>query len=426
MPTYHISVLKHQQRESDRKFPVSIRITHNRRSVYLKTDFYVVRQQLNKVYELKDMTIQKLVLERIEECERLIVCSLGNDVVNYSAAELKAFIENRKDAVVDVDFIVFARGVVERLCGLGRSKRARHIKTTINSITDFIRRDSLGVREVTSSFLRDYECFLRSDRRIVRLNQFGREVVSYRKPLSDTGVHDYLADVRAVFNEAVCVYNDDDGDEVVIKHYPFRKFKIVNPAMARKRNICIEDVRKVVGFQCAGRGELGRDVFLLSFYLVGVNTVDLFRMEGGCLKDGRVVYRRSKTTGRRADGAEISIKVEPEMRGVFEKYRDPDGVRLFRFYRMYANDSIFNAAVNKGLKQVSAECGLTECVTAYYARHSWATIARNRLNVSTDDIALCLNHVNEGHRVTDVYIEKDFTRIDVANRRMIDLLKGVE
>ena len=44
------------------------------------------------------------------------------------------------------------------------------------------------------------------------------------------------------------------------------------------------------------------------------------------------------------------------------------------------------------------------------------------LNISKDDIDLCLNHVNKAHKMADVYIDKDFTRIDQANRRMIDLL----
>ena len=30
------------------------------------------------------------------------------------------------------------------------------------------------------------------------------------------------------------------------------------------------------------------------------------------------------------------------------------------------------------------------------------------------------------HKMADVYIDKDFTRIDLANRRMIDLLMGKE
>ena len=53
--------------------------------------------------------------------------------------------------------------------------------------------------KVTSKFLEKFEEFLCSERTIVRVNQFGREVTTKRKPLTDTGVHDYMADIRAVF-----------------------------------------------------------------------------------------------------------------------------------------------------------------------------------------------------------------------------------
>jgi hypothetical protein len=57
-------------------------------------------------------------------------------------------------------------------------------------------------------------------------------------------------------------------------------------------------------------------------------------------------------------------------------------------------------------------------------RHSWATIARNQLDVSLDDIALCLNYVSNEHRITETYVKRDFSRIDGINRRMIDLIMG--
>jgi len=54
----------------------------------------------------------------------------------------------------------------------------------------------------------------------------------------------------------------------------------------------------------------------------------------------------------------------------------------------------------------------------YYARHSWATIARNKCGISKDDISLSLNH-STGRVVTDDYIEVDFSLIDRANESVI-------
>ena len=52
---------------------------------------------------------------------------------------------------------------------------------------------------------------------------------------------------------------------------------------------------------------------------------------------------------------------------------------------------------------------------------SFTTIAQNKCNAGTDEVAFYLNHFS-AHRVTDNNIEKDFSRIDVLNRKVIDYL----
>ena len=387
----------------------------------------------------------KLLLEKIENCEDIVIRGLRNDVSNYSAKDIIEFIKKKQNEVSCIDFIAFARKHISKLFEAGREKRAKHIQTTINALVD-ISGQELNIVKVTSKFLEKFEGFLRSERTIVRVNQFGREVTTKRKPLTDTGVHDYMADIRAVFNEAIDFYNDDELGDPIIKHYPFRKFEVVKPNPPKKRNIYLENIRKIMNVENRlRRQELARDVFMLSFFLVGMNTVDMFNAPYSSRKNGRITYQRSKTKDRREDNAEISIKIESEAERLMKKYADPGKVRLFSFYKLYSDSSAFNGAVNKGFKRVvqvvneSIEKEIKEAksrqekeklrvfliqedMKAYSVRHSWATIARNVLNISKDDIDLCLNHVNEAHKMADVYIDKDFTRIDQANRRMLDLL----
>ena len=65
-------------------------------------------------------------------------------------------------------------------------------------------------------------------------------------------------------------------------------------------------------------------------------------------------------------------------------------------------------------------------ISTYYARHSWATIARNNCGVSKDDVHLALNHIDNDLKVTDLYIEKDWSMIDNANRKVIDFIFKVQ
>lgn len=84
----------------------------------------------------------------------------------------------------------------------------------------------------------------------------------------------------------------------------------------------------------------------------------------------------------------------------------------------------FTRAVNQGLKEVGAMAGVPG-LTTYHARHTWATLARNECGISRDDVAEALNHARRGSdRVTDIYIERDFTRVWEANRKVLDLVGG--
>lgn len=65
-------------------------------------------------------------------------------------------------------------------------------------------------------------------------------------------------------------------------------------------------------------------------------------------------------------------------------------------------------------------------VTFYWARHTFATVARNDCRMSKDDVALALNHVDEGNRTTDVYIAKDWKIADNVQRKVIAQLRKVE
>jgi hypothetical protein len=181
------------------------------------------------------------------------------------------------------------------------------------------------------------------------------------------------------------------------------------------------------------RFNLAKDVFLLSFGLIGMNAVDLYYCDR--YENGRITYQRTKTKNRRSDKAEISIKVEPEIKALFDKYRDPTGERVFCFHRMYSSPNTFTVAVNGfdrtdekgnrhivGLKKIGYLLGVDD-LEFYAARHTWATIAANDAGVDKFTVHTALNHVDEQMKVTDIYIKKSWEPIDKANRKVLNHVK---
>ncbi len=55
----------------------------------------------------------------------------------------------------------------------------------------------------------------------------------------------------------------------------------------------------------------------------------------------------------------------------------------------------------------------------YAARHSWATIAVNKVGIDKYTVHAALNHIDEAMKVTDIYIERDFVNENKANAKVV-------
>ncbi len=134
---------------------------------------------------------------------------------------------------------------------------------------------------------------------------------------------------------------------------------------------------------------------------------------------GRITYQRTKTRTRRKDKAEISVRIEPEIEDLMKRYRDPMGERVFNFYLHYSSSAVFDGCVNRGLHLMEEALGIKK-IQLYSARHTWATIAVNDVEVDKYVVHEALNHIDASMKVTDVYIRRSWKNIDKANRAVLD------
>jgi integrase len=406
MASFKICIYSHQQRSSDGKFPVSIRVTWKRQTAFIKTGYYVTAKQVTKDYELKDAVLKKELNERIDNYEFLKVTKIGKNIDAYTAKELADYFVKQDTLKKDdgIDFIEFCEAVA---CKTKNSGTASLYRTTYRSLKRFTKKQTLSVYDINAKFLNDYETWLMDD-----------------QGLTLSGLHLYMKYIRALFYKAKAAHNDEDKGEVVIAHNPFKKYKLKAVPATKKRNIKIDTfikIRDLDGLELR-REILARDVFVLSFYLLGVNTIDLYYMD--LIEGGRLTYNRTKTKDRRQDGALMSVKITPEIVPLLKKYRDKTGVRVFNFHNEYSTSHNFNKAVNKGLKEVNKRLALGVELTTYFARHSFATFARNICHIDMLDIHEALVHASDNEmKVTDIYLDKDWSVVDNVQRKVLDAVK---
>ena len=224
------------------------------------------------------------------------------------------------------------------------------------------------------------------------------------------GIH--LRNIRAVCNYAL--------DEEITTNYPFRKFKIPKEE-TRKRSLPIDDLRELMSLdRLTPQQEEYRDMFMLTFYLIGINTVDLAGLTKDSIVDGRIEYRRAKT------GRLYSIKVEPEAEALIRKYQGEH--KLLSPFERYKNYRDYGHRMDSALKRLGPVCGkhrygvlkrtpINKDLSIYWARHSWATIAAS-LDIPNETIAAALGH-SFGNRTTAIYINFDLKKVDKANQKVI-------
>lgn len=418
-------LIRPERKKEDGTWNVQIRVTYDRKTKYIPTSMFVSKEHLNTKQTLITSKAKLKKIREVEDEYREIVEDIAI-TPSLDTQKIIDFIKRKLDKrqSSEIDFAAFIQESINKRKKVAKDEKdkiATGYQTVLNSLKDFFQSDTIFITDITAKSLKKFEDYLKTERKVFRLNKKGQMTERILKPVGN-GVNNYMRDVRALFNDAIDLHNDEDENEIVITHNPFKKYKIPKPVPGKKRNLQVDVIKKIKEHSCNGQlKQLGRDVFMIAFYLVGINNKDLFTAT--TVENDRFIYNRSKTKGRRIDKAHISIKLEPELNDLKNKYRDPDGRHVFNFYKSYKNIENFNRAVNNGLEQLSKELNLGLKVTSAYARTSWASIAHNICGVSKDDVDLALNHLDPKYKLADVYIDRDFTLIDKANRKVLDTLR---
>ena len=420
MATFKPVVLKgNKHLKSDNTSNIKIRITHNRKADYISTVYYINPDQFKNGSAAGGNS--KFINERLADLLLIYqrrYLELGGMAENMTVQELKAAV--LKEKAEEIDFLKFAEDYQKQLLKEGKEGSERAVRGLLANLKRY--RPKIQFTEITPGFLHGFENFMKDQK------------------VGSGGIETYMSRFRVIFNKGREKYNDEDRGIILIKHYPFKKYQVAKPkekgkqrGKAKDNCLTLEQIRTLIQYKpITRREELAQTIFLLMIALIGPNSKDLYEMPKPN-RNNRIVYNRSKT------GAEFKIKLEPEAAEMVSRYQGKE--TLVAAIENYSTHLDFQKAINIGLKSICtrirekeveeiAKAGenflpeFPEKITSNWARHGWATIARNDCRISKDDVALCLGHQDEDNQVTDIYIRYDYQIIDEANRKVIDLVFG--
>lgn len=244
---------------------------------------------------------------------------------------------------------------------------------------------------------------------VIWLKAFDAHLEKQGAGINTRAIH--FRNLRAVFNSAI------NEDLIGLEYYPFRKFKIAS-ANKDKEALTEEQLQRLIAYETPYPfRRTARDLFLLSFYMCGMNLVDLFHLDR--LRDGRAHFVRTKTSGKNINP--VSILVQPEAAEIITRYAGTDHV--LRFIEERATYDTFIHQIQRSLRHIAKELGI-EGLTFYWARYTWATLA-DKIGISEKEISKGLGHVDTSI-AGKFYISYDWTKVDRANRAVIDYLNSFQ
>ena len=414
--------IKRSELKADGTYNVKIRFTLDRKVKRLSTNLFVTQQDLTKSLKFKEDTsikreIDRLVLYYREQCLKLQL-----DQNHYSLDEIIEFLNGEQEKQQTIDFIKFSREWIASTT----IKGAPNYTTAINALVRFVGKEELDINLITLDFLEQFKAFLIGERdaRTKKLMQQGKRVTSNRT------LSLYLVSIKKLFSEAKRKFNKKDKNLILIPNSPFEDFKIPKQEATRKRAIPADIIKKVwklpykdmkKGYKSTCRYNLAKDCFILSFCLMGINSADLYNATE--MRGNTIIYNRTKTKARRLDGAKMMVDIPKIVQPLIDKYKDSTGKRLFNFHQFYGDEKTFNKAINSGLKEIGSILEVDD-LEYYAARHSWATIALNKVGIDKYTVHAALNHIDDSMKVTDIYIERDFVNENKANTKVVKYVFG--
>lgn len=274
----------------------------------------------------------------------------------------------------------------------GRVRLTETYTSALRSFSKFRKGEDILLDDINSKVVDDYESHLKQSGLTLNTISF------------------YMRIMRAIYNKAV-------KEGLVRDKKPFVN-AFTKMTKTAKRAVSIHVLQKLARAEIKNKTEaLARDLFLFSFYTRGMSFVDIVFLKKTDIIDKYLIYKRKKT------GQELKVAWCKEMQELVNKHQSVDGIHLFGVLDQLSDKSLREqyhykqCLVNEALKRLSNRLKLGVHLTMYVARHSWATIARQR-NVPLSVISDSMGHNSE--KTTQIYLKSvDADIIDRSNARLI-------
>ena len=383
-----ILILDTRSKKKTGKYPVKLRITFNRKSVYYPTGYDLDEEEwafLNGKEKLsRKQKEAKATIIGIQGKAKAVI----DDMRGFSFAGFdKVFYKNQVTAGSLFDLY---NDYIMRLEQEGRLGTASSYQCSLNSLKSY--KAKLDFDQVTPEFLNAYEQWM----------------VSKEKSMTTVGI--YLRSMRTIFNEAINV------GLVMKENYPFGKRKYEIPAGRNiKKALTLADVNKIYKYDTVAgtTADRSKDFWMFCYLCNGINMKDILLLKFKNIKGDNIEFVRAKTQrSTKTNQKTISIYLLPETKAIIDKWGNDQQLPDNYVFPVLSADmdnarqraviGQFTKTVNKYVQRIADDLKMDKHVTTYTARHTFSTVLK-RSGASTEFISEALGHSNK--KTTESYLD---------------------
>ena len=368
------------------ELPLKIRVCKDRKTRYInlgvstKAEYWDFEKNQPKSNSPDREMLEKLIANKISEVKSKIV-ELKSEDKEFSASTLVEKVSHPTNTITVGELFK------QHIHCLEEEKRTGYrlsIQQTYNSLIKFNKHLDIPFSEMDCNWLRRYETWLR------------------KQGKSENTIGIRFRNIRLIFNLAI------NMRLLKPENYPFKQLKVSKLHQeTAKRALTKMEILSVVNYNITGKDfycKLAVHLFTFSYFMGGINFVDMAYLTGKNIVNNRLIYNRRKTSKLiNLPMQERAIVVLKEYKKSNEPYLFPilsskhktEQQRLNRLHKVITK-------VNKALKSIGEELQIPIKLTTYVARHSYATVLK-RAGVATSIISESLGHSSE--KVTQIYLD---------------------
>lgn len=419
------AILDTRRIKETNKYPIKLRVNHQRITRYFQTIFDLSREDYEKLSASRISAFLQNIKHELKRMEREAE-DIAKEIEPFSFSEfekryiaLNSLFHQRKRKSKPVigqgdafDITSYNKHFpilleincepgtitwsyqkyIKRLLQEGRVSTAANYHTSYVSIKRF--RGNVMFKDISPSYLIAYEQQLKAEGK------------------SKSTIGFYVRPLRAVYNEAV-----EDGLARKDKSYPFGRRKYQIPSACKvKKALELTDVEQIYYYpddKLSESEQKCRAYWLFSYFGNGMNPKDIACLKYGNTHDDYLIFERAKTErSLRESPITITIFLNEDMKAIIERWGNKpalpntyifpilyQGITPMRQYLLISN---FVHLINNNMRQILAYLKIKKKVTTYVARHTFSTVLK-KSGASTEQIQEALGHTDI--KTTERYLD---------------------